>query len=313
MKHLLPIKTLLISLAASLSGSALAANSAVDELLNALYKNGTIDQATYELVKQAAQAEAEQNRAQIRDVSTAASQKIADTAIAQFNKTKSSKPSVTLGGRIQLDASSLHEDNIDHNNGTEIRRARLFAKGKLHDDWSYKLQYDFTGTGSSGIQGAYLDYKPLKIRIGHVKEPFSLQSMTSSKYTTFIERALPHVFSEGRNIGIQTTRHGDNWMIAGGLFGDGRDGSTNATNNEGWGAAGRATMAPIITDQEILHLGASLSLRHIGGNHTLRFRERPEAHISDTRIVDTGTFDANKLTRAALEAAYISGTFHIQG
>jgi len=309
-------KSLLAGLAISASGSVLAANSAVDELLKALYKNGTIDQATYELVKQAAQAEAEENRAQIREISVAESQKAAGTVVEQqLAKAKSSKPSVTLGGRIQLDAGSVHEDNVDHDSGTEIRRARLFAKGDLHEDWGYKLQYDFTSTGDNvdGIQDAYLDYKPLKIRIGHAKEPFSLQNMTSSKYTTFMERGLPHVFAEGRNIGIQTSRNGDNWMVAGGIFGDGRDGEEDGEMNEGWGVAARATVAPIHSDEETLHLGASFSYRNVGGDHELRFRQRPEAHITDTRIVDTTTFDANDVTRAVLEAAYITGPFHVQG
>lgn len=314
-------KSLLAGLAISASGSALAANSAVEELLKALYQNGTIDQTTYELVKQAAVAEAEQNRQEIREISVAESKKTAGDVVA---KAERNKPSVTVGGRIQLDAGSVNEDNFDHNSGTEIRRARLFAKGDLHEDWGYKLQYDFATTGDNinGIQDAYLDYKPLKIRIGHAKEPFSLQNMTSSKYVTFIERGLPHVFAEGRNIGIQTSRNGDNWMIAGGIFGDGRDGGSGGENNEGWGAAARATIAPINSDGEILHLGTSLSYRNVGGDHTLRFRERPEAHITDTRIVDTRqqltptTFrdiDANNIIRGVLEAAYINGPFHVQG
>lgn len=303
-------KTLLAGLALGTSGSALAANSAVEELLKALYQNGTIDQATYELVKQAAEAEAQQNREQIREISVAESKKAAGEVVA---KAKSSKPSVKLGGRIQLDAGSVHEDNVDHNSGTEFRRARLFAQGDLDENWGYKLQYDFTSSGSNGIQDAYLDYKPMKIRIGHAKEPFSLQNMTSSKYITFMERGLPHVFAEGRNIGIQTSRNGDNWMIAGGIFGDGRDGSSGGENNEGWGLAARATIAPIHADGEILHLGTSLSYRNVGGDHTLRFQERPEAHITDTRIVDTTSFDANDLIRGVLEAAYINGPFHVQG
>lgn len=314
MKYLHLEKRLLAGLTIVASSSAFAANSAVEELLKALYQNGTIDQATYELVKQAAQAEAEQNRAQIREISVAESQKVAGTVVEQqLAKAKSSKASVTLGGRIQLDAGSIHEDMVDHNSGTEIRRARLFAMGDLDKDWGYKLQYDFTATGSSGIQDAYLDYQPLKIRIGHAKEPFSLQNMTSSKYVTFIERGLPHVFAEGRNIGIQTTRNGDNWMVAGGIFGDGRDGSSGGENNEGWGIAARAAVAPIHSDEHTLHLGTSFSYRNIGGDHMLRFRERPEAHITDTRIVDTGTFDANKFAHAVLEAAYINGPFHVQG
>jgi len=308
-------KNLLASLVITASGSAVAAGSAVDELLKALYQNGTIDKATYELVQKAAKAEDEQNRAQIREISVAESQKAAGDVIA---KSKAGKPTVRIGGRIQLDAGSVHEDIAAHNSGTELRRARLFATGTLDKDWGYKLQYDFTATGSSGLQDAFIDYKPLNIRIGHAKEPFSLQNMTSSKYTTFIERGLPHVFAEGRNIGIQTKRTGDNWMIAGGIFGDGRDGSATGSTDEGWGVAVRATVTAINETDEKLHLGISASQRYTAGDETLRFRERPEAHITDTRIVDTDptdidTIKANSLTRAVLEGAYINGPWHVQG
>ena len=212
-----------------------------------------------------------------------------------------------------MDAGLVSEDRIAHHSGTEIRRARLFVKGDLHEDWSYKLQYEFTDSGSNGIQDAYLDYRPLNLRIGHAKEPFSLQNMTSSKYTTFIERGLPYLFAEGRNIGIQTSHSGDNWMIAGGLFGDGRDGSSDGENHEGWGASLRAIALPLKDNLNTLHLGMSLSYRDVGGDHLLRFRERPEAHITDTRIVDTGEFDADKLLRSVAEMAYIRGRFHLQG
>lgn len=305
-------KSLLAGLIISVSGSAIAANSAVDELLKALYKNGTIDQATYDLVRQVAQAEADQNRAKTHEMSIAKSQKT-DTQLvtAKLAKVKSNEPTITLGGRIHLDAGSINEDNIGHNSGTEVRRARLAVKGDLDKDWGYKLQYSLTATGRDGIQDATLNYKPLKIRIGQAKEPFSLQNTTNA--TTFIERSLPHVFTEGRNIGIQTKHNGNNWLIAGGIFGDGSDGSSSSENNEGWGASARGTFVPINNEETTLHLGAALSYRNIGGDHMLRFRERPEAHITDKRIVDTQDISANNLIRGVLEAAYIDGPFHVQG
>jgi len=57
--------------------------------------------------------------------------------------------------------------------------------------------------------------------MGHFKEPFSLQNMTSSKYVLFTERGLPHVFAEGRNPGFQLSRNGENWSAAVGLYGEG--------------------------------------------------------------------------------------------
>lgn len=309
-------KHLLAGLAITASGSAMAAGSAVEELLKALYQNGTIDKATYEMVQKAAKAEEAQNREQIREISVAESKKAAVDVVA---KAKAGKPTVTMGGKIQIDAGSVSEDNIDHNSGTEIRRARFFAKGNLHEDWGYKLQYEFASTSTannSGILDAYIDYKPLNIRIGHFEEPFSLQNMTSDKYVTFIERAMSNIFTEGRNIGVQHSRSGDNWSLTGGIFGDGRTNNNSGEKNEGWGVSARATIAPINETDQKLHLGVSAAQRYTtGGSESLRYRERPEAHITDTRIVDTGAsmIMADSLTRGALEIAYVSGPWHAAG
>lgn len=228
---------------------------------------------------------------------------------------KKSGPTVRLGGRIQVDAAAYDGDIRSHNDGTEIRRARLFASGSLTDNWKYKLQYDFTSTGLSGIQDAYLDYKGFEnfdIRLGHFKEPFSLQNMTSSKYITFMERGMPHVFAEGRNLGLQLHTGGSNWNLYGGVFGDGRDGAAS-DNDEGMGVSGRATWNPLKTDQQLVHLGLSASFRETGSVDTLRFRERPESHVTDVRLVDTGTIDAESFTRITGEAAWVSGPFNLQG
>jgi len=302
-------KNLLAGLAISASGSAIAAGSAVDELLKALYQNGTIDKATYELVQKAAKAEDEQNRTQIREISVAESHKAAGDALA---KSKAGKPTVTMGGKIQLDAGAVNEDIAAHNSGTEIRRARFFAKGTLDKDWGYKLQYEFASTKEANIDGildAYIDYKPLNIRIGHFEEPFSLQNMTSDKYVTFTERAMSNIFTEGRNIGIQHIRTGDNWMIAGGIFGDGRS-SSSETTDEGWGVSARGTIAPVNTENQKLHLGLSLAQRYTGDDGELNYSDRPETHITSKKIVSTGNIKAHGLTRGALEAAFVSGPWH---
>ncbi len=148
--------------------------------------------------------------------------------------------SFRVGGRVQVNAATYTEDKLNHNDGTEMRRARLFAEGKLWHDWGYKFEYDFVNSGSAGIQDAFLDYNGIqnwKVRTGHFKEPFSLQTLTSSKYILFMERSLPNVFVPGRNIGLSASTWGDQWSLSAGLFGEGIDGASD-NNDEGYGTSG---------------------------------------------------------------------------
>jgi len=234
----------------------------------------------------------------------------------QKREVAKSKNSLKVGGRIQVDATTYSEDIAGHSDGTEIRRARLFAQGNLGEAWGYKLQYDFSdsGAGIDGIRDAYLDYKgfdSFNIRLGHTKESFSLQNMTSSKYVLFAERGLPIVFSRGRNLGLQVSQNGENWSGAVGIFGDGVNGA-DVDNDEGFGASGRFTYAPLYENDRALHLGASAAYRSTGSRDILRFSLRPESHQTNTRLVDTGIFDADTYARFVGEAAFVYGPFHMQ-
>ena len=310
--------------------SAQAGNRALEELMRALLDNGTIDRQTYELVLRVA----EQEEKQSANVSGSAdvNESIRQVVVEEVEKSTADQPRITtngkfevespegdfsfrVGGRIQVDAATYNEDRLRHNDGTEFRRVRLFASGKLWRAWAYKLQYDFTATGVNGIQDAFIDYKGFKrwsIRAGHFKEPFSLQNMTSSKYIRFMERGMPHLFVPGRNIGLSVTTSGSNWSFSSGVFGEGRDGS-GGDNDEGYGMSARATYAPMFGRDRFVHLGGSASHRQTGSRDTVRFRDRPESHLTDVRLVDTGQIDTDSFSRLAGEAALVLGPFALEG
>ena len=309
---------------------AAAANQALMTLLKALKANGTIDSQTYELVKSIAEQEEKSSTITQNTHSDVQIEKIVEANVSEIKK-KSDGVTINtkgkfevasndgdfkfrIGGRIQADAATYVEDLLRHNDGTELRRARLFVQGSLWQHWKYKLQYDFTGSGINGLQDAYIDYsgaKAISVRFGHFKEPFGLQNMTSSKYVTFTERALISAFSPGRNIGVQIASNGNNWSLHAGLFGQGRDGAL-ADDDEGFGASTRATYSPKFGHSSRLHLGTALSYRSTGSIDSLRFRERPESHLTNRRLVDTGSIQTDDFIRLGLEAALISGPFSLQ-
>ncbi len=234
---------------------------------------------------------------------------------------------VEAGGRLQFDAAFFDSDDSLFGNGSEVRRARLYLGGKVMDDWHFKNEIDFAGD-TVAIKDAYLRYTglPAAITIGNFKEPFSLEELTSSRFITFMERALPNVFAPSRNLGIGANMSGAAedgetlaWTAALGVFGEGIDDrgvdiDAQREDDEGAGVTGRFTLAPITGSNRLLHFGAALSYRDTGDNKTLRLRERIEAHIADRRLVDTGNISGvSSLFRAGGEAAAAYGPFSLQG
>ena len=108
-----------------------------------------------------------------------------------------------VGGTIQLDATFINDDKSElvPGSGTEVRRARFFISGQHDKNWKYKLRIGFEENDLS-VKDAYMKHLTTGIKIGLFKPSFSIDEMTSSKFITFMERALPNAFKPGRRIGI---------------------------------------------------------------------------------------------------------------
>ena len=219
-----------------------------------------------------------------------------------------------FGGRIQADWSLPSVDSALESvvgtvdDGTEVRRARLFFSGTIYENVEFKAQYDFAG-GETETKDVWIGLKNLpfgKIRVGHFKEPFSLEEITSSKYITFLERSLNNVFAPGRNVGIMFHDNpSDRFTWAVGYFRESDDFGISDGDNAN--ITDRLTFLPVYEDKgkKLVHLGLSASRKDVD---SLRYRQRPEAHISP-RFVNTGTFTADSVTLLGLEAATVQGPF----
>ena len=143
-----------------------------------------------------------------------------------------------IGGRIQADF--LFFDDYDKNleeavdgewhSGFEFRRARLYMAG---DDLQVRRlqgavrlrrrrrrlqgRVDRASNRQDCLGCMFPD-----ITVGHFKEYFSLEELTSSKYITFMERSLPvSTFAPSRNSGLGLFRdlYGERITVGLGVFG----------------------------------------------------------------------------------------------
>ena len=227
-----------------------------------------------------------------------------------------------IGGRLQNDWFwSSEEDSIKSNvgeqeDGVEFRRARIYFSGLIYDNVEYKLQFGFEG-GDVDLQDAYLaltDFPFGTLKMGRFNEPFSLDELTSSKYITFMERALPNALSPGRNNGfmLYNVASNERMTTAVGVFRDTDDYGEDSGDDGGYNVTGRITVLPIYRDKgaSLLHIGLGYSYRN--PDDSVQYRQRPEAHLAEY-FIDTGSFAGDQADLLGLEAAWVNGPVSLQG
>ncbi len=242
-------------------------------------------------------------------------------------------------GRLMVDAAyvedpfrSTDDEREDRGDiaryGTILRRARLGALGIMWDRWEWQLEVDFRDDDVR-FANAYMAYlfDHGRLAVGNFKEPFSMESATSSRRISFLERAAPvDAYRPSRELGIMYETLVPDWYAAIGIFGgDGVARDRDVT--EGYGVAARASFAPLIDENRGIwsHLGASALYRKNAFEYersrgrereyeSVRMRTRLGTRAVDGRMISENDMEAVKdWTTIALEAAWGYGPFSLQG
>lgn len=238
---------------------------------------------------------------------------------------------IKIGGRLQADVGYIGaDDNLqDAFPGlvgwqSEIRRLRVSLLAKFYDRVDFKIEADYSDVPT--LTDAYFDIKRISFigafRFGHTKEPFSLEELTSSNNITFMERSLPtNAFAPGRNIGPEVFNTAFDQRLtwaAGGFWDVGSITSRNSPKDALSSAAGvnltaRLTGLPWYAEngRRLVHLGLGYSHK-FRTDHQIRFLTRPESNLADSRLVDTGQFEANDADLIDYELAFVHGPFSMQ-
>ena len=234
-----------------------------------------------------------------------------------------------IKGDYQGDLNNFSGDTRDPTSGVQVledqttwRRKEFYVYGKAPWGAEFAFGYDFQ---SKLWVDNFLRYGKPELgdfRLGQFKTTVGWEEGgISSAATTFLERSLPvQAVNMGRRLGADWTRQWNPHWLTTLTYNSGGD--LNG-DNDGTGEAAHIVFNPVNEKGEVIHLGLAVSRenrdattdgRGISTPPTARFRARPEANLTNVRLIDSGNLkNVDNIDRAGLEAAWIHGPLLLQG
>lgn len=238
---------------------------------------------------------------------------------------KDSLIKLKFGGRIVADYAYFNQNSKLNNefeairkpHKTEFRRLRLFSSGTFFKNFEYKLSVDFAEE-KLDIKDAYIGVSIIpffdKVRIGHIKEPFRLDVLNSSKYITFIERSFSSDFMDIRNYGMLIFKDFLNKKISFqmGYFLNHNNPSTDKNTTGGNAFTSRISGLLIQKEEKLLHIGFGHSYR-TSNSKEFKVSSTPEVNLSPYKYINSGKImNVKKSNLFNFEAVYILNSLAIQ-
>ena len=220
-------------------------------------------------------------------------------------------------------------------NGVNIRRARFAIKARVWKHWGGEIDVDFAGAVME-MKDMYIQYYLMDgdrdwghIKVGHFKEGFSMETTTTSRYVSFIERSLMSKFSPSRHLGISYTQWGKKWLFIGGVHfqkqGEFEEVEFSQSYNkkagidEGYSLTARGVFTPINDEEKVLHIGGAYSYRTPVTSAEvykgIRYSTRSLSSINRKKYLDTDdvtNVDVTTLYNVELAGAYKNFIFQAE-
>lgn len=273
---------------------------------------------------------------ELADIKAATQKAEAERKKAPTTALSNGRPTISTGdgqrfavrGLVQFDAAAYDETRgaNDLNSGTNFRRARLGVEGTFARDWNYALTGEFGGSGSeqATLNQAYIEYAgwrpggvPVRLRAGAWATPVGLEDATGITDGVFIERAAAAELVRGIAGGdgrssVGVFANGKRWYASGVLTGAVVGTPAAPEFDEQMGYIGRLAWSPLGDKDFALHVGGAVSgvlkVADTGAGaartRQLRLRERPELRVDGTRLVDTGSLNADGATTYGAELGF---------
>lgn len=230
--------------------------------------------------------------------------------------------SARLKGRLHMDGDFYRSGSDDRalTSGTFVRRARIGIEGNFRE-WEYSLEFD-NAEQQSSLKDAFVRrlIGPGKVTFGQFKVFESIEEVSSSNDTAFIERSYVAAAVPGFKIGA--AYHGAVKMVgfSGNVY-NMREASEDEARptNAGVGAVARGYFSPVHKKTMAVHLGMSYAQEY-SDRDGMRVRVSPIGRADEYRNGEEFRFELfdrrdehAQIHRANLEAAAINGPLYVQG
>ena len=194
--------------------------------------------------------------------------------------------------RMYIDAAMFFDDPDEIlSNGTHLRKARFASKANFWGNWQAEWDMDIAEYEVE-IKDMWLAYnwENSMFKMGHYTVPFGLETLTSSRLLTFMERSyISLAFKMGRRTSLGYSLWGSNWYSTAVLFAQGMDDDKNQLSEEtGNGFAVRAAYGPQFGQNAQLHFGGAIA-RYAPNDDRgiIDFNAEAETKMGDLETLDT--------------------------
>ena len=231
---------------ATMSAPSFAAGGDMKALMDLLLKKGVITQQEYDqniqAAKDAAEDQAFKEKRLADDVAklNKAAEKSAKSGFVKSNglgfESADGANSINLTGRLHFDGRSFSDgwgtvtdrDSASMGDRFTVRRARLGVTGVFQKNLNYELITNITGaTANNGstvstavVDTGWLNYTvdpAFQVRVGKMKQPSVMETLTSSNNIDFMERSYVDQMAPGKQNGVMA--HGEvkgvNYAVSG--------------------------------------------------------------------------------------------------
>lgn len=237
------------------------------------------------------------------------------TALAEIELGEAAGFDLAFAGMLQVDRYAYDADGQlldgdagdgrDHDQG--IRRAELVLEADGEQvDW--EIGYDVDDEEWLDVKLGWRFSQVQQITVGQFKQPDSLEELSSTSRNDFVSKAaITNAFAISRRLGVSWQFAQDTWSLTASAFGR----ELTEGGDRGNGFALRGGFAPLLTEDNILHLGVSLS-RFDTDEHPLAFSSEPQADFAEDILGTAPLVDAEHFSRLGLESFWVHGPLKLQ-